>query len=128
MRVRALHLHEVQGLFKHPVDIAFICTKSYDTEWATMMIKQYLAPNGFLVTLQNGINEERIANIVGWGKVVGCIASTIGLDAYKAGHVMRTMQPGERRTRSFAWARCTAAPRRGPRISCACSASSTAPR
>jgi 2-dehydropantoate 2-reductase len=86
VRVRALHLHEVQSLFKHPVDIAFICTKSYDTEWATMMIKQYLAPNGFLVTLQNGINEERIANIVGWG--------TIGLDAYKAGHVIRTMQPG----------------------------------
>jgi 2-dehydropantoate 2-reductase len=94
VRVRALHLHEVQSLFKHPVDIAFICTKSYDTEWATMMIKQYLTPGGFVVTLQNGINEERIANIVGWGKVVGCIASTIGLDAYKAGHVVRTMQPG----------------------------------
>src|SRR5205823_9292798 len=85
---KALHLHEVQSLFKEPVDIAFICTKSYNTEWATMMIKQYLAPDGFVVSLQNSINEERIANIVGWGKVVGCIASTIGVDAYKAGHVM----------------------------------------
>lgn len=94
VRVKALHLHEVQSLFKTPVDIAFICTKSYDTEWATMMIKQYLAPTGFVVSLQNSINEERIANIVGWGKVVGCIASTIGVDAYKAGHVMRTQQPG----------------------------------
>ena len=69
IRVKALHLHEVQGLYKEPVDIAFICTKSYDTEWATMMIKQYLAPNGFVVSLQNSINEERIANIVGWGKL-----------------------------------------------------------
>src|SRR5262245_49773739 len=43
VRLKALHLHEVQSLFKEPVDIAFICTKSYDTEWATMMIKQYLA-------------------------------------------------------------------------------------
>ena len=94
VRVKALHVHEVQSLFKSPVDIAFICTKSYDTEWATMMIKQYLAPSGFVVSLQNSINEERIANIVGWGKVVGCIASTIGVDAYKAGHVMRTQQPG----------------------------------
>jgi 2-dehydropantoate 2-reductase len=94
VRLKALHLHEVQSLFKQPVDIAFICTKSYDTEWATMLMKQYLAPDGFVVSLQNSINEERIAHIVGWGKVVGCIASTIGVDAYKAGHVIRTLQPG----------------------------------
>ena len=94
VRLKALHLHEVQGLFKQPADIAFICTKSYDTEWATMLIKQYLAPDGFVVSLQNSINEERIAHLVGWGKVVGCIASTIGVDAYQAGHVIRTLQPG----------------------------------
>jgi 2-dehydropantoate 2-reductase len=35
VRLKALHLHEVQSLFKEPVDIAFICTKSYNTEWAT---------------------------------------------------------------------------------------------
>ena len=92
--VKALHLHEVQGLYKTPVDIAFICTKSYDTEWATVMIRQYLAPDGFVVSLQNSINEDRIADLVGWGKVVGCIASTIGVDAFKPGHVMRTAQPG----------------------------------
>jgi 2-dehydropantoate 2-reductase len=92
--VKALHLHEVQSLFKTPVDIAFICTKSYDTEWATMMIRQYLAPSGFVVSLQNSINEDRIAALVGWGKVVGCIASTIGVDALKPGHVMRTAEPG----------------------------------
>lgn len=94
VRVNALHLHEVQSLFKTPIDIAFVSTKSYDTEWAAMMIKQYLAPNGFVVSLQNSINEERIAGVVGWGKTVGCIASTIGVDAFKAGHIMRTLQPG----------------------------------
>jgi 2-dehydropantoate 2-reductase len=94
VRVNALHLHEVQSLFKTPIDIAFVSTKSYDTEWATMMIRQYLAPNGFVVSLQNSINEERIAGVVGWGKTVGCIASTIGVDAFKAGHIMRTLEPG----------------------------------
>ncbi|MGQ4807867.1 hypothetical protein NKDENANG_01232 [Candidatus Entotheonellaceae bacterium PAL068K] len=94
VRLNALHLHEVQSLFKTPVDIAFVCTKSYDTEWATMLIQQYLAPDGFVVSLQNSINEERIAAIVGWGKTLGCIASTIGVDAFKAGHIMRTQQPG----------------------------------
>lgn len=94
VRLKALHMHEVQSLSRAPVDVAFVCTKSYDTEWATMMIKQYLTPDGFVVSLQNSINEERIANIVGWGRVVGCIASTIGVDAVKAGHVIRTLQPG----------------------------------
>jgi 2-dehydropantoate 2-reductase len=91
---KALHLHEVQRLFKDPVDIAFVCTKSYDTVWATTMIAQYLAPGGFVVSLQNSINEERIASVVGWGRVVGCIASSISVNAYAPGHVTRTVQPG----------------------------------
>ena len=34
--VRALHLTDVQALSKEaPVDIAFVCVKSYDTAWAT---------------------------------------------------------------------------------------------
>jgi 2-dehydropantoate 2-reductase len=94
VRPKALHLHEVQSLFKDPVDIAFVCTKSYDTVWATMMISQYLAPGGFIVSLQNSINEERIAGVVGWGRVVGCIASSISVNAYAPGHVTRTVQPG----------------------------------
>jgi 2-dehydropantoate 2-reductase len=91
---KALHLHEVQSLFKDPVEIAFVCTKSYDTVWATTMIAQYLAPGAFIVSLQNSINEERIAGVVGWGRVVGCIASSISVNAYKPGHVTRTVQPG----------------------------------
>src|SRR5437764_1475376 len=75
---RALHVTELQHLAKEkPVDIAFICTKSYDTAWATMMIRQYLAPGGFVVSLQNCINEQTIAGIVGWGKTLGAIAAAI---------------------------------------------------
>ncbi|HEY3109274.1 MAG TPA: 2-dehydropantoate 2-reductase [Chloroflexota bacterium] len=94
VRPGALHLHEVQSLFKQPVEIAFVCTKSYDTVWATALISQYLAQGGFIVSLQNSINEERIAGVVGWGRVVGCIASSISVNAYKPGHVTRTVQPG----------------------------------
>ena len=69
VKPRALHLTEVQQLSKEaPIDIAFICMKSYDTAWATTMIKQYLAPGGYCVSLQNCMNEETIAGIVGWGK------------------------------------------------------------
>jgi 2-dehydropantoate 2-reductase len=94
VRPKALHLHEVQSLFREPVDVAFVCTKSYDTVWATHLISQYLAPGGYIVSLQNGINEERIAGVVGWGRVIGVIASSISVNAYKPGHVTRTVQPG----------------------------------
>lgn len=93
-RPRALHLHDVQSLSKDPVDIAFVCTKSYDTIWATELISQYLKPGGFIVSLQNSINEERIASVVGWGRVVGCVASSISVNLFAPGHVVRTIQPG----------------------------------
>ena len=81
VKVNAIHLTEVQQFCKQrPVDIAFICVKSYDTEWATHLIKPYLAPDGFCVSLQNCINEERIAAIVGWGKTMGCIASLVAAE------------------------------------------------
>src|SRR3981081_3939869 len=47
---RALHITEAQQLAKYAlVDIAFVCMKSYDTAWATMLIRQYLAPDCFVV-------------------------------------------------------------------------------
>ncbi len=88
--VRALHLTALPTAAKDkPVDMAFVCMKSYDTEWATTMIAQYLAPNGFVVSLQNCMNEETIAGVVGWGKVLGCIASSITVDLAEPGHVKR---------------------------------------
>src|SRR3974377_395753 len=84
---RALHVTDVQSLAKEkPVDIAFVCMKSYDTAWATMMIKQYLAPDGFVVSLQNCMNEETIAGVVGWGNTLGCIASSISVNLPGPGH------------------------------------------
>jgi 2-dehydropantoate 2-reductase len=88
--VRALHLTEAQQLAKEaPVDIAFVCMKSYDTAWATMMIQQYLAPNGYVVSLQNCMNEEAIAGVVGWGKTLGCVASSITVNLPEPGHIHR---------------------------------------
>ncbi len=88
--VRALHITDLQGLSREkPVDIAFICVKSYDTAWATMMVRQYLAPGGFAVSLQNCMNEAAIAEVVGWGRTLGAIASSITVDLCAPGHVRR---------------------------------------
>jgi 2-dehydropantoate 2-reductase len=95
VKARALHIADVQQLTREkPVDIAFICVKSYDTEWAAHLIKPYLAPDGFVVSLQNCINEERLAAILGWGRVMGCIASLVAAELYAPGHIKRTVPLG----------------------------------
>jgi len=88
--VRALHVTDAQQLAKEqPVDIAFVCMKSYDTAWATTMIAQYLARDGYVVSLQNCMNEETVAGIVGWSKTLGCIASSITVNLPEPGHIHR---------------------------------------
>src|SRR5215831_601636 len=94
-RPRTMHLTEAQHLAKEkPVDIAIVAVKSYDTEWATRFISQYLAPDGYVVSLQNCINEERIAGIVGWDKTVGAIPALLGAELYAPGRVRRTAAKG----------------------------------
>ena len=63
--------------------------KSYDTEWAARLIKQYLAPGGYVVSLQNCMNEATIAEVVGWGKTMGCIASNISVHLHAPGQIHR---------------------------------------
>jgi 2-dehydropantoate 2-reductase len=88
--VRALHVTDAQQLAKEkPADIAFVCMKSYDTAWAATLIKQYLAPDAYVVSLQNCMNEETIANVVGWGKTLGCVASSITVNLPEPGHIHR---------------------------------------
>jgi 2-dehydropantoate 2-reductase len=95
VQVPVMHLCDVEALSRQrPVDIALICTKSYDTGWSTMMIRPYLAPDGFAISLQNAINEEAIAEVVGWGRTLGCVASLICVELYEPGHVHRNVPLG----------------------------------
>jgi len=87
--VKALHLHEVQGLAA-PFAAVFIAVKSYDTEWATQLGLAYLErPDGVVVDFQNGINDERVAAVAGRDRSLGCVI-TIGAGMYEPGHAMRT--------------------------------------
>ena len=93
-KAKAMHLTEVQSLARTPVDVAFVAMKSYDTAWASALVAPYLSPQGFVVSLQNCLNEETIAGIVGWGRVVGVVASLISVDLYEAGRIRRTVAKG----------------------------------
>jgi len=94
VQLAALHISDVQGLIHRPVDIAFICVKLYDTTWCSALIAPYLSAAGFVVTMQNSLIEEEIAKIVGWRRVVGCVASRIQVEAVAPGRVRRTNPPG----------------------------------
>jgi len=84
----------VQALAKTPIDVAIVAMKSYDTMWATALIAPYLSEQGFVLSLQNCMNEETIAGVVGWGRTVGAVASFISVDLYEAGRIRRTMPKG----------------------------------
>ncbi len=91
--VRAMHLTEVVNL-EEPFDIAFIAMKSYDTEWAATFMKRHLRQGSFMVCSQNGINDETIARVVGYERVVGLIMSSITVGLMEPGHVTRGGQVG----------------------------------
>lgn len=93
-RVPAVDIGNVQSFARRPVDIAFICMKLPDTAWASALIGPYLASGGFVVTMQNGLVEETVAGIVGWGRTLGAIASTISVELVGPGHVERTQRAG----------------------------------
>ncbi|MCQ8242217.1 ketopantoate reductase family protein [Rhizosaccharibacter radicis] len=71
-RVPALHLCQVAEV-KEPFDIVFIVVKAYDTKWACQLIEPYLAPDGLVVGLQNGMTHEDIATIVGRKRAIGAV-------------------------------------------------------
>jgi 2-dehydropantoate 2-reductase len=70
VEARALHLDELARL-DAPLDVVLLAVKSYDTEWMVRAVAPYLAPDGCVVSLQNGVNEELIASIVGPERTVG---------------------------------------------------------
>ena len=115
VRVEALHLSDVQRFGREPVDIAIICTKSYDTEWAAALIVQYLATQGYVVSMQNGINEERLANVVAWDRAVGCIVRASASTWPRLVILCARSSPAAMGTACFAWAKYTAASRRARR-------------
>ena len=67
-KVNALTDKEMTGLY----DIIFLMTKQQDNIDTVNFLKGFLAEDGVIVTLQNGLPEPQIAEIVGERRVLGC--------------------------------------------------------
>jgi 2-dehydropantoate 2-reductase len=85
--VRAYHLCDVCTL-NQQFDIVLLAAKSYDTRWLSEFIKPYLAPDGVIVGVQNGMNNEAIASIVGDPRTIGC-AFELSAEVFTPGVVQR---------------------------------------
>ena len=67
-KVSALHVDEMSGQY----DIIFLMTKQLDNAAVVTKLKDFLTSDGVIVTLQNGIPELLISEIVGEDRVLGC--------------------------------------------------------
>lgn len=72
VRPRTLHLCEVATL-REPFDLVLLVTKAYDARWAAALIEPYLAPDGAIAAVQNGMTTQTVADIVGADRCVGTV-------------------------------------------------------
>lgn len=70
--VRTMHLCEVATL-RQPFDIVLMLMKAYDSRWAAQLIEPYLADDGLLVGVQNGMTTDVISDVVGAHRTLGCV-------------------------------------------------------
>jgi 2-dehydropantoate 2-reductase len=72
VRAPALLPEQVQG----PLDAVVLAVKSHDTERALAPIAPHVAPDGYVVSLQNGLEEPKVAGLVGPERTVGAFITT----------------------------------------------------
>jgi len=94
VRMRALHMDQVKEVGA-PIDVLFLAVKSQDTEWASRYVAPYLAPDGFIISAQNSLNEEIISSVVGTEKTMGLVV-TISAAVYEPGELLRNSAIGDR--------------------------------
>ena len=73
---------------KSPLDIVILAVKSQNTEEAMATIAPLLSDCGVIVSLQNGLNASRIAELVGPSRTIGAMVHMVA-DHVGPGHVSR---------------------------------------
>ena len=87
VKVDAVHLCDVAAL-NRVFDLVLLSSKSYDSEWMTRFIAPHLTADGVLVPVQNSLNDEWVAPIIGSERDVGC-AFELSAEVFTPGLVQR---------------------------------------
>jgi 2-dehydropantoate 2-reductase len=69
VRVKACTPADLRG----PLEFVIIAVKGQFTSAALETVVPLLAPHGFVVSMQNGLNEEEIAQAIGAERALGCL-------------------------------------------------------
>lgn len=85
--VDAQHLVGLSFL-KPTFDVVLLCAKSQDTKWMTQLIEPFVASDGVVVGVQNSMNNDAIAAIVGRDRTIGC-AIELSADLFEPGVIVR---------------------------------------
>jgi len=72
------------GVFDRPLTTVFLCVKAHHTADAVRTLAPYLAADGVVVSVQNGLNERVIAEVVGQARTFGCFVN-FGADYIEPG-------------------------------------------
>lgn len=72
VRPRTMHLCEVATL-KQRFDVVLMLMKAYDSRWAAQLIEPYLADDGIIAGVQNGMSTQAIADVVGVERTMGTV-------------------------------------------------------
>ena len=85
--IRALHLCDLASA-NLEFDSVFMAVKGNDHRWLAEFIKPYLKNDGVLVAIQNGMNDDSLASIVGRSRTVGCVVE-LSAEIFTPGLVQR---------------------------------------
>jgi 2-dehydropantoate 2-reductase len=85
--INALHLCDLSSA-NLEFDIVFMTCKSNDHRWMAELIKPYLKKDGVLTAIQNGMNDDSLASILGRERVVGCVVE-LSAEIFTPGLVKR---------------------------------------
>jgi len=86
--VKALTPEQMQGQY----DVILLMTKQLHNAEVVSNLKDYLADDGVIVTLQNGLPEPGIAEIVGSNRTMGCVVEW-GASLTEPGVCVLTSEP-----------------------------------
>jgi 2-dehydropantoate 2-reductase len=81
--VPAVTPDELEGVF----EVIVLAVKAQATEAALAMLMPHLAPNGYVLSAQNGLNELVIARAVGQERTMGCFVN-FGADWLGPGEIL----------------------------------------
>ena len=86
--VKAITPDQMEGQY----DVVFLMTKQLFNDQVVAFLKPFLSEDGVIVTLQNGIPEDSVAEIVGEHRTIGCVVEW-GATMTAPGECMLTSDP-----------------------------------